>query len=128
MNIAERKAYDEWLESLKPGDAVILKSGYGFHNRDCVAKVARVTPTLIVLEGNRRFRRKDGRQYESPPRWGSSDSLEKPTKEARRRVRLENARDTLRNLKPEQLNDAQVLAMVRAMNDHADKAGEGGAV
>ena len=128
MNIAEQKAYDEWVACLKEGDTVITRLGYSFNRREEISKVARITRTLIVLEGGQRFRRRDGYQYEAPTGYGARGCLLKPTKEALQRVRLAQARATLRGLSVEKLNDAQVFAMVKAMSDHADKVVEGGDV
>lgn len=47
----------DWLNTLKAGDSVVYCSGtYG----KGVGKVARVTPTQIILEGGGRYRRRDG--------------------------------------------------------------------
>ena len=52
----------DWLAALKPGDKVLIESGYG--NRRHIATVAKITPSglISIVDGHSRYRQKDGWQ------------------------------------------------------------------
>lgn len=50
-------ADNEWLQNLKAGDTVVLTDG----ESEVVRQVNKVTRTQVVLAGERRMRRSDGR-------------------------------------------------------------------
>jgi len=52
----ENTQYHQWLENLKPEDVVIFQD----RDRRGIAKVARVTPTQIVLSNERKYNKKNG--------------------------------------------------------------------
>lgn len=109
----------EWLANLKAGDKVLVSLGNGWGKRIQLDEVERVTKTQVVLKSNvRRFRRDDGRQIEKPARFSTRDFIYPATGEALAEYRLLRARESLRSLKVEGLNDNQVLSMYRAMKDH----------
>lgn len=57
MNIAERKAYHDWLAKLSKGDEVATTGRYGTQG---IGVVERQTATQIVLRDGSRYRLKDG--------------------------------------------------------------------
>lgn len=54
-----------WIENLKPGDEVYVVSGGGLGTTSTLRRVARMTPTQVLVEGHDpqhpwRYRRRDG--------------------------------------------------------------------
>jgi hypothetical protein len=52
----------EWLDSLKVGDEVVLKTSSAMRGSttDALVEVTRLTATQVVLKGGARFRKRDG--------------------------------------------------------------------
>lgn len=77
-----------WIGALKPGDTVVVQpAGLGYSNQPRLARVARLTPTQIVIEGEGavRFRRSDGRG--TTDFWSGRACLLEATPERRKAIR-----------------------------------------
>jgi hypothetical protein len=79
-----------WLQSLKPGDEVIVYGG-AYGSGDRVDKVQRVTKTLIIVRASR-FNRDRGRSIGSGYSWRY---LKKATPEAVRQIKHDAHRSSL---------------------------------
>lgn len=73
----------EWLESLKPGDLVIVSSGGGGLGSDVLRKVDKVNKVTVVVSGNK-YSRADGSRRLST--WHTEWLLE-PTAERAQAIR-----------------------------------------
>ncbi|KKL03903.1 hypothetical protein LCGC14_2621460 [marine sediment metagenome] len=106
----------EWLENLKVGDRVVINTtSYGSQGDNSVSVVERLTKTLIITKGGRKFRRNDGL---SPGGEWSKDTLQEPTPEAVDRIRQANLANKLRHYDWKPLP----LATLRAIYDLLPKS------
>ncbi|MCG5512787.1 hypothetical protein [Ectothiorhodospira shaposhnikovii] len=82
-----KDTYASWLESLKPGDKVVVKRfNYG-HSSISLDVVDRVTRTQILLKSSgRRFRRTTGNLISSD-HWGRSVRIVQPTDEILQKIK-----------------------------------------
>ena len=89
--MSEWEELAKWLAKLQPGDEVAIRHGYGRLHR--LATVDRMTKTLIVA-GNVRFNRKDGRAAGSGY---DRSSLVRPTPEIKQRLAFAEAASMLQH-------------------------------
>jgi hypothetical protein len=114
----------EWLASVKAGDDVVVRRGWG-HGTYSLVPVARVTDTQIVTTEHgreRRYRRRDGALIGNTSKW-ERWALEPATEERRRSIALSEARSALKYADWERVSDETVLE-VRALLSRAGQAQE----
>lgn len=98
----------EWLAGLKAGDEVAVFSGY-VHRYPRVARVDRVTATLVMVDGGR-YRKSDGW---APGNGWSRSYITELTQEHRDQVEEKTLRDQLEELVR---SKDTTLAALRAAN------------
>lgn len=101
-----------WLESLKPGDAVIVSGRHG----DSIRRVARITATMVVLDNGVRFSRKHGGETGGSTWY--TNTLEQPTPEKvqaiKESVRRKGLIATLRSVDWTNMDTGRLAEVVKA--------------
>lgn len=123
MNIVDRSNLTEWVQALQPGDEVLASARrtYGT-GQPAIEKVARVTPTQVVLENGARYdrARNPGRLLSSELR-GEIRPVTQKTRDRLEQARLQNWLDGLAR-GAGRWDKLQPLHLLRAMKAAHDKS------
>lgn len=107
----------EWLAGLKAGDAVAISHHYGMPT---LTKVTHATATQVHVNSSK-FRRKDGRVVGD--NWSRS-SLCEPTAEIRQQIEERRLRNSLADVKWQNLTLEQVKAVLAITTPAHDSSGD----
>jgi hypothetical protein len=104
----------QWIEKLVIGNLVVVNGGALTTQR--IERVAKITPTQIVLASKERFRRKDGQRMGDAGDWHTCWIYE-ATPERLREVRVASARARVRHIDWSKLPDDFVIEVCQRAKD-----------
>jgi len=111
----------EWLDGLKPGDAVVVR-GRGFNTTPRLHTVTRRTPTQIIIDTGGRFRATTGAEIIGRSVWHPVDSIEPLTDDVKAEIARARALRCMNSVTWRNLPDDVLIAIERIINNGKDAA------